>query len=131
VFLCRLSSALLKGSIPFNETKAARDFFVSKVVSPIRQRWHALFFDPELLSDDTIHVNIFQMLVVAAQRFTLLLEMLPFVNRDMHFFHECIHRILKKMVKGIHRSVELASESEAEPNQPSRPSYQARKHQVR
>ncbi|CAH0491660.1 unnamed protein product [Peronospora farinosa] len=103
----KLSSLLLHGSIPFNETKAARSFFVNKVVSPIRQRWHALYFDPELLSEDTIHVNLFQMLVVAAHRFIVLVEMLPFVNRDMHFFHECIHQILQKMVKGIRRSLEL------------------------
>ncbi|CAI5722949.1 unnamed protein product [Peronospora destructor] len=103
----KLSSLLLQGSIPFNETKAARNFFVNKVVSPIRQRWHALYFDPELLSEDTIHVNLFQMLIVAAHRFMILVEMLPFVNRDMHFFHECIHQILKKMVKGIRRSLEL------------------------
>ena len=104
---CRLSSVLLQSSIPFNETKAIRDFFVNKVVSPIRQRWHALYFDPELLSEDTIHVNLFQMLVVAAHRFIILVEMLPFVNRDMRFFHECIHQILKKTVKSIRRSLEL------------------------
>ncbi|KAE9288033.1 hypothetical protein PF001_g20705 [Phytophthora fragariae] len=128
----KLSSSLLSGSIPLNETKAAQDFFVNKVVSAIRQRWHALYFDPELLSQDTIHVNLFQMLVVAARRFTILIEMLPFVNRDMHFFHGCILRILKKMTKGIHRSLELASESgqKSQTKKASKSSYQAQKHQV-
>ncbi|KAG6612579.1 Telomerase catalytic subunit/reverse transcriptase TERT [Phytophthora cinnamomi] len=132
----KLSSSLLQGSIPFNETKAAQEFFVNKVVSAIRQRWHALFFDPELLSPDTIHVNLFQMLVVAAHRFTILVEMMPFVNRDMHFFHECIHRILKKMSKGIHRSLELGSESVTKKsavdrhNLRSKSSYQVQKHKV-
>uniref|UniRef100_H3H6H1 Telomerase reverse transcriptase n=1 Tax=Phytophthora ramorum TaxID=164328 RepID=H3H6H1_PHYRM len=124
----KLSSSLLQASIPFNETKAAQEFFVTKVVSAIRQRWHALYFDPELLSEDTIRVNLFQMQIVAAHRFTILIEMLPFVNRDMHFFHECIHRILKKMTKGIHRSLELA----AQPSSGlSLSSYHAQKHQVR
>ncbi|KAE9036345.1 hypothetical protein PR002_g7137 [Phytophthora rubi] len=128
----KLSSSLLSGSIPLNETKAAQDFFVTKVVSAIRQRWHALYFDPELLSQDTIHVNLFQMLVVAARRFTILIEMLPFVNRDMHFFHECILRILKKMTKGIHRSLELVSESgqKSQSRKTPKPSYHAQKHQV-
>ncbi|KAL4138556.1 hypothetical protein PRIC2_002061 [Phytophthora ramorum] len=123
----KLSSSLLQASIPFNETKAAQEFFVTKVVSAIRQRWHALYFDPELLSEDTIRVNLFQMQIVAAHRFTILIEMLPFVNRDMHFFHECIHRIPKKMTKGIHRSLELA----AQPSSGlSLSSYHAQKHQV-
>ncbi|KAL4177207.1 hypothetical protein KRP22_002141 [Phytophthora ramorum] len=123
----KLSSSLLQASIPFNETKAVQEFFVTKVVSAIRQRWHALYFDPELLSEDTIRVNLFQMQIVAAHRLTILIEMLPFVNRDMHFFHECIHRILKKMTKGIHRSLELA----AQPSSGlSLSSYHAQKHQV-
>ncbi|KAL4110550.1 hypothetical protein PRIC1_002241 [Phytophthora ramorum] len=123
----KLSSSLLQASIPFNETKAVQEFFVTKVVSAIRQRWHALYFDPELLSEDTIRVNLFQMQIVAAHRFTILIEMLPFVNRDMHFFHECIHRIPKKMTKGIHRSLELA----AQPSSGlSLSSYHAQKHQV-
>ncbi|KAG6947811.1 hypothetical protein JG688_00015395 [Phytophthora aleatoria] len=130
----KLGSSLLQGSIPFNETKPAQDFFVNKVISPIRQRWHALYFDPELLSEDSIHVNLFQMLVVAAHRFTILIEMLPFVNRDMHFFHCCILRILKKMTKGIHHSLELGLESgksRAElGNRSSKLTYEAQKDQL-
>ncbi|KAG2761693.1 hypothetical protein PC129_g18146 [Phytophthora cactorum] len=130
----KLGSSLLQGSIPFNETKPAQDFFVNKVISPIRQRWHALYFDPELLSEDSIHVNLFQMLVVAAHRFTILIEMLPFVNRDMLFFHCCILRILKKMTKGIHHSLELGLESgksRAEfGNRSSKLTYEAQKDQV-
>lgn len=141
MLFCRLSSSLLQGSIPFNETKAAQGFFVTKVVSAIRQRWHALYFDPELLSSDTIHVNLFQMLVVAAHRFTILVEMLPFVNRDMLFFSNSVRRILKKMTKGIHRSLEAASESGqmsqagksvgGRRKESPKLSYQAQKHQVR
>ncbi|KAG6946599.1 hypothetical protein JG687_00016608 [Phytophthora cactorum] len=130
----KLGSSLLQGSIPFNETKPAQDFFVNKVISPIRQRWHALYFDPELLSEDSIHVNLFQMLVVAAHRFTILIEMLPFVNRDMLFFHCCILRILKKMTKGIHHSLELGLESgksRAEfGNRSSKLTYEAQKDQL-
>ncbi|KAG7377602.1 hypothetical protein PHYPSEUDO_011397 [Phytophthora pseudosyringae] len=136
----KLSSSLLQGSIPLNEAKAAQDFFVNKVISPIRQRWHALYFDPELLSEDTIHVNLFQMLIVAAHRFTILIKMLPFVNRDMRFFHECICRILKKMTKGIHRSLELGSGSDAaskatkasaqDRNRSSKLKYEAQKRQI-
>ncbi|CAH0516411.1 unnamed protein product [Peronospora belbahrii] len=124
----KLSSSLLQGSIPFNETKAAREFFVNKVVLPIRQRWHALYFDPELFSEDTILVNLFQMLIVAAHRFSTLVEMLPFVNRDMHFFHKCILQILKKMTKGIHHSLEL-DVAESDSANPSR-SYAVKQHQV-
>lgn len=107
---------------------------MNKVISPIRQRWHALFFDPELLSEDTIHVNLFQMLIVAAHRFTILIDMLPFVNHDMHFFRECIHQILKKMVKGIYRSLERSKPKKTSceyRDRSSKSAYQAQKHQVR
>ncbi|RLN95396.1 hypothetical protein BBJ28_00012193 [Nothophytophthora sp. Chile5] len=134
------NSALLQASIPFNETKAAQSFFVSKVVSPIRQRWHPLYFDPELLAVDTIQVNLFQMLCLAAHRFTILLEMLPFVNHDMQFFHESVHEILAKTTKGIHRSLHLGLETDTqqEPkaapkkqrNRSSKQAYQAQKLQV-
>ncbi|KAG1689831.1 hypothetical protein DVH05_001864 [Phytophthora capsici] len=119
----KLSTPLLQHSIPFNETKTAQDFFVNKVISPVRQRWHALYFDPELLSLDSIHVNLFQTLLVAAHRFTILVEMLPFVNRDMTFFRDCIHWILKKMTKSIHRSLEVGMGS-------TNHSFQAQKYQV-
>ena len=117
---------MLSSSIPLNETKAPRDFFVGKVVSSICQRWHALYFDAELLLQDTINVNMFQMLMLAAHRFTVLVEMLPFVNRDMRFFHESIHQILSKMAKTIHRSLGPGSATK----KTSR-SYLFQKHQVR
>ncbi|KAG7390946.1 hypothetical protein PHYBOEH_006816 [Phytophthora boehmeriae] len=137
----KLSGSLVQASIPLNEMKSARSFFVNKVISPIRQRWHALYFDPDFLSEDTIHINLFQMLVVTAHRFTLLIEMLPFVNQDMRFFYECILQILRKATKGIHRSLELARgastmtcEPNAASNRQSRDqssvSYQVQKRQV-
>lgn len=126
----KLSSSLLQSSIPINETKAAQDFFVNKVIAPIRQRWHALYFDPELLSQDSIHVNLFQMLVVAAHRFTILIDMLPFVNRDMQFFHGCMLRVLKKMTKGIHCNLELGLDATCKPRNRSKVTYEALKDQV-
>ena len=117
---------MLQSSIPLNDTKAPRDFFVGKVISPIRQRWHALYFDPELLSQDTIHINMFQMLMLTAHRFTILVEMLPFANCGMRFFHESIRQILHKMVKTVHRSLEPG-----EATKKTSRSYMAQKHQVR
>ncbi|ETI35818.1 hypothetical protein F443_17915 [Phytophthora nicotianae P1569] len=130
----KLSSSLLQSSIPFNETKTAQDIFVDKVISPIRQRWHALYFDPELLSDDSIRVNLFQMLLVAAHRFTILIDVLPFVNRDMNFFHNCMLRVLKKMTKGIHHNLKLGLDSACtktrEPRNRSKLTYEGMKEQV-
>lgn len=53
-------------------------------------------------------INLFQMLCLMAHRFTLLMEMLPFLNRTMAFFCESALAVLKKTTKGIHRSLERA-----------------------
>jgi len=46
----------VQSSIPLDETKSLRHFFVTKVVSPFRQRWHSLFFDECFLDEETIQV---------------------------------------------------------------------------
>lgn len=55
--LHRSSNILVQSSIPLDETKSLRHFFVTKVVSPFRQRWHSLFFDESFLDQDTIQVR--------------------------------------------------------------------------
>lgn len=44
-----------------------------------------------------------------AHRFALLVEMLPFVNQKMEFFHKNVQLMLKKTARGIHRSLERSS----------------------
>ncbi|TMW66307.1 hypothetical protein Poli38472_004072 [Pythium oligandrum] len=93
----KLCLSTLAASIPFDETKAARSFFVKKVLSAIRQRWHPLYLDPGLLEPSTIHVNLFQMLSLTAVRFVLLVDMLPVHHSNAtSFFHQSIEKILTK-----------------------------------
>lgn len=47
---------MTQASIPFDETKVLQDFFVNKVLSSIRQRWHPLYFDSAYLLKETIQV---------------------------------------------------------------------------
>lgn len=54
---CSIARPMTQLTIPINETKALQDFFVSKVLSSTRQRWHPLYFDIELLSKETIQVR--------------------------------------------------------------------------
>ncbi|TYZ67386.1 hypothetical protein PybrP1_001697 [[Pythium] brassicae (nom. inval.)] len=86
-------------------TKALRDFFVNKVLSSIRQRWHPLYFDAALLSKETIQVNLFQLLCLAASRFAAIVDRLPFVNRDARFFHRSIREIIGKTESGIKQCI--------------------------
>ncbi|CEG35759.1 Telomerase catalytic subunit/reverse transcriptase TERT [Plasmopara halstedii] len=100
----KLSSSLLQGSIPLNETKAAQHFFVNK------------------------------MLMVTAHRFLLLVNMLPFINQNMHFFHNAVCRILKKMTNSIYRNLEenlkVTDTTAGHRKQSSKRRYEAQKDQV-
>lgn len=64
-------------------------------------------------------VNLFQMLCLAAVRFALIVDMLPFVNCNMEFFHRSVHDILAKTANGINRCVHNLTATTEESAPPS------------
>lgn len=58
-------------------------------------------------------VNLFQMFCLAAVRFTLLVEMLPFVNSNTEFFYQSVREILAKTESGVNRCLRSSSTSDA------------------
>lgn len=58
-----------------------------------------------------MQVNLFQLLCLAASRFAVLVAMLPFVNRDVRYFHRSICEIIGKTEKGINLCVLHAAAS--------------------
>lgn len=104
---------MTQASIPFDATKVLQDFFVNKVLSSVRQRWHALYFDTRYQSKATVHENLFQLLSLAAVRFVLIVDMLPFVSRNAQFFYDSMCDVIGATARGIARCLDVAGASSA------------------
>ncbi|GLD92821.1 hypothetical protein PINS_up001400 [Pythium insidiosum] len=101
----RLSLSVVAASLPIDDTKPLGCVLVHKVLAAVRQRWHPIFVDADILTPTTVQINVFQVQLLTAVRFVLFASLLPVKTlQSAGFLHRCVRQLLNKVARGVQRA---------------------------